>query len=71
MLSTLFLCSTTSFFFLSSSANFSASALALAISSSERFVEPCIVTFCVFQVEVSLADTSRIPLASISKVTSI
>jgi len=67
----LFLDSTNSLLFLSSSANFSASSFAFVISSSERSVAHCIVTFCFFPVDFSSALTSNIPLASMSKVTSI
>jgi len=69
--SNLFLDSTISLFFLSSSANFSPSAFACAISSSEIFVDPWIFTSCDLPVDFSCAVTWRIPFASISKVTSI
>ena len=69
--SKLFLLSTTSRFFLSSSAYCSASLTALLISSSLRFVEAVIVIFCSLFVPRSFALTFTIPLASISKVTSI
>ena len=60
-----------SFFCLSASAFISASFTFLSISSSLKLVPEVIVTFCSFPVPKSLAVTWTIPLASISKVTSI
>gem|GEM_PF-2266990 len=67
----MFLDSTNSLLFLSSSANLSASSFAFAISSSERSVAHCITTFCFLPVDFSSALTFNIPFASISNVTSI
>jgi len=66
-----FLTSIASFLFLSSSANLSASFTAFWISSSLKLVEAVIVILASFPVPLSLAETLTIPLASISKVTSI
>ena len=71
MLSALFLISTSSFFFLSSSEYFSASFIILSVSSFESFVLAVIVIFCSFPVPRSFAETFIIPFASISNVTSI
>ena len=57
--------------FLSSSALISASFTIFSISSSDNPLPPCIVIDCSLFVDLSLADTFIIPLASISKVTSI
>ena len=67
----MFLTSIASFLILSSSANFSASFTAASISSSLKLVDAVIVILASFPVPLSLADTLTIPLASISKVTSI
>ena len=56
---------------LSESALASASAFILAISSSERPVDASIRIDCSLLVPLSFADTLKIPLASISNVTSI
>ena len=63
--------STSSLRFLSSAANCSASLTALSISSLLMLVEAVMVIFCSLPVPRSFADTLTIPLASISKVTSI
>ena len=57
--------------FLSSSLWASASFTILFISSSLRPLEPEIVMFCALPLALSLAETVKIPFASISKVTSI
>ena len=67
----MFLNSTLAFRCLSSSAKLSASAILACISSSESEVCASILTDCSFPVPISLALTSTIPFASISKVTSI
>merc|ERR1719259_769233 len=67
-----FLASTLSFIFLSSSAKSSASLIIRSISSGfNLFWSLVIVIFSRLPVALSSADTCRIPLASISKVTSI
>ena len=66
-----FFVSTASFCFLSSSAYCSASLIFALISSSESLVEDVMVIFCSLPVAISLALTLTMPLASISKVTSI
>ena len=58
-------------FFLSASANFSASLMAASMSSLDSLLEDAMVIFCSFPVPRSLAETLMIPLASMSKVTSI
>ena len=70
-LSASFLISTDSFFFLSSSAKFSASACIFLISSSDIFVVDWIVIFASFPVPISFAVTFKIPLASMSNFTLI
>ena len=69
--SALLVVSTFSLFFLSSSAYFSASATAFLMSSSERLEEAVMVIFCSLPVPRSLAETCTMPLASMSKETSI
>merc|ERR1711973_826065 len=61
-----------SFYFSSSALNFSASLTIRSISSLERrpLSLVMVILFC-FPVDLSQADTFRIPLASMSKVTSI
>ena len=66
-----FLTSTDSLFFLSSSLLASASFTIFSISSSFNPPEAWIWIFCSFPVPLSFAETLTIPLASISKVTSI
>ena len=66
-----FLMSTVSLKVLSSSAFDSASEIICSISSSERPLDACMTIFCSFPVSLSLAETLMIPLASISKITSI
>ena len=66
-----FLESTVSLFFLSACLLDSASLTILLISSSLRPPEAWIWIFCSFPVPLSLAETLTIPLASMSKVTSI
>ncbi|EKD90699.1 MAG: hypothetical protein ACD_30C00104G0003 [uncultured bacterium] len=70
IVSALFLVSISSFFFLSSSAWASASLVILSTSSLSSPVEPVIVIFCSLPDALSLAETFKIPEASISKVTS-
>ena len=60
-----------SFFFLSSSENFSASSFSFSISSFESFEEDSIVIFASFCVPKSFAVTLIMPLASMSNFTSI
>ena len=71
MLSAMFLASTASRRFLSSSACSSASDTMLLISSSERPLELVMVIACSLLVPRSLAETFTMPLASMSNVTSI
>ena len=63
--------STSSFFFLSSSANFSASDFIFLTSSSDILEEDSIVIFASFAVPRSLAVTLIIPFASMSNLTLI
>ena len=70
-LSASFLRSIFSFFFLSSSENFSASSLSFSISSFESFVVDSMVMVDSFFVPRSLAVTLIIPFASMSNFTSI
>ena len=70
-LSASFLRSIFSFFFLSSSENFSASSFNFSISSLDNFEEDSIVIFASFCVPRSFAVTLIIPFASISNLTSI
>ena len=69
--SSLFLESTASLRFLSSSSYCLASLTALSISASERFEDEVMVMFCDLPVPMSFAETFTMPFASISKVTSI
>ena len=71
MLSAWLRVSTSSLRSLSSFANCSASRTAFLISSSLRFVEAVIVTFCSLPVPRSFAETCTMPFASMSKLTSI
>ena len=66
-----FLACTSSSNFLSSSAFASASCTIFSISSSERPLDAWIVIDCSLFVALSLADTFKIPFASMSKETSI
>ena len=66
-----FLASTASFLFLSCASNSAASFTALSISSSDILEPAVMVICCSFPVPKSFADTLTIPLASMSKVTSI
>merc|ERR1719397_1077475 len=71
MLSSSFLASTLPFNLASSSANFSASLIIFSMSSGvSLFWSLVMVIFSLEPVPLSSADTTRIPLASISKVTS-
>ena len=63
--------STASFFFLSSSAKFSASSCIFLISSSDIFVVDWIVILASLPVPISFAVTFKIPFASISNFTLI
>ena len=63
--------STSSIFFLSASANFSACLTSSSISSLLSLLEEAMVIFCSLPVPRSLAETLMMPLASMSKVTSI
>mmetsp|Transcript_89856 Transcript_89856/g.275063 ORF Transcript_89856/g.275063 Transcript_89856/m.275063 type:complete len:203 (-) Transcript_89856:1128-1736(-) len=69
--SALFFASTLSFLLLSSWAFASASLTMRSTSSLSSVEEPAIVMVCSLPVPRSLADTFRMPLASMSKVTSI
>merc|ERR1719192_1913399 len=72
MLSSSFLASTLPFSLASSSANFSASLIIFSMSSGVGlFWSLVMVIFSLEPVPLSSAETTRIPLASISKVTSI
>src|SRR5207253_10870523 len=71
MLSAVFCSSTSSFRFRSCSANSSASLTIFSLDSFESFVDAVIVILFCFPVPKSLAVTLSIPLASMSKVTSI
>ena len=70
-LSASFLISTVSFFFLSSSACFSASSFNFSTSSSDSFVEDSTVILASFPVPRSFAVTFMIPFASMSNFTLI
>ena len=69
--SPLFLISTFSLRFLSSSACSSASFFIFSISESDNFVEPVMLIDCSLPVPLSCAETFKIPFTSISNVTSI
>ena len=60
-----------SFFFLSSSENFSASSLSFSISSLDSFEDDSMVILASFCVPRSFAVTLMIPFASMSNFTSI
>mmetsp|Transcript_37007 Transcript_37007/g.62319 ORF Transcript_37007/g.62319 Transcript_37007/m.62319 type:complete len:388 (+) Transcript_37007:1130-2293(+) len=66
-----FLSSIASFRALSRADMVSASRTIFSMSASDRPPDPWIVTFCSLLVALSLADTLTMPLASMSKVTSI
>ncbi len=66
-----FLASTTSLRLRSSAACDSASFFMRSTSSEDKLEEPCIVMCCSLLVALSFAFTVKIPLASMSKVTSI